>query len=163
MLLLVDANVLIDFLSVDESVLTLAVHHLGPVFIPRDVFEEVEQLCDTTCARLELTVVDGSLAQIAEAGTTRGGLSFADRMCLILSRDHGWTCVSNDGRLRRACDEAGVAVKWGLQLLLELVDARALTGDVAVALAEDIVSLNRWISPTVLDAFRAEIASRTSK
>ena len=162
MLLVVDANVLIDFVTADESVLTLAVRHLGPVFVPRDVFDEVDQLSEETCARLELTVVDGTLEQLVEAGRSRGGLSFADRMCLILARDNGWTCVSNDGRLRRACGDVGVPVKRGLRLLLDLLGADALTDEIALSVARAIVAENPWIGSGVLEAFTDEVLGRGS-
>jgi hypothetical protein len=37
MLLLVDANVLIDFALTDRTVLAVVVRHLGVVHVPRDV------------------------------------------------------------------------------------------------------------------------------
>jgi hypothetical protein len=67
----------------------------------------VEQLDEAACAELGLVVVDGTLEQLTEAGAGTGRLSFEDRVCLILARDNGWTCVSNDGRLRRECEAAG--------------------------------------------------------
>lgn len=44
MLLVVDANVLIDYAKADESVLALVVRHVGPVYVPRDVLDEVDQV-----------------------------------------------------------------------------------------------------------------------
>jgi hypothetical protein len=110
MLLLVDANVLIDFALTDRTVLAVVVRHVGVAHVPRDVLAEVEQLDEAACAELGLVVVDGTLEQLTEAGAGTGRLSFEDRVCLILARDNGWTCVSNDGRLRRECEAAGVAV-----------------------------------------------------
>lgn len=102
MLLVVDANVLIDYAEADESVLALVVRHIGPVFVPRDVLDEVDQFDEDTCTRLGLQIAEGSLEQLLEAGAGGGGLSFQDWMCLILARDNGWVCVTNDGRLRSA-------------------------------------------------------------
>jgi len=152
-LLVVDANVLIDFASTDSSVLALVVQHVGGIHVPRDVLEEVEQLTEDTCTRLGMVIVDGTLEQLLEAGATSGGLSFQDRMCLILARDHGWTCVTNDKRLRAACTEVGVGVKWGLQLLLELVAAGVLAAADALALAAEITSANPWMGEKLLEAF----------
>lgn len=67
MVLVVDANVLIDYAKADESVLALVVQRVGPIYIPRDVFEEVEQLDEDACTRLGLVVVDGTLEQLLEA------------------------------------------------------------------------------------------------
>lgn len=153
LLLLVDANVLIDFATTDREVLALVVQHIGAVHVPRDVLDEVEQLDEATCADLGLVVVEGTLDQLAEAGGRRGRLSFADRVCLILARDNGWTCVTNDGRLRRECETAGVPVKWGLQLLLALVDCGAMTPDAAVLVAEAVGRTNPHMKPEVVVEF----------
>ncbi|MCK5801053.1 MAG: hypothetical protein KAI47_27890 [Deltaproteobacteria bacterium] len=46
MLLIVDANVLIDYLKVDESILALSCSAIGTVHVPRDVVDEVQQADD---------------------------------------------------------------------------------------------------------------------
>ncbi len=153
MLLVVDANVLIDYAKADESVLALVVRHIGPVFVPRDVLDEVDQVDEDTCTRLGLQIAEGSLEQLLEAGAGGGGLSFQDWMCLILARDNGWVCVTNDGRLRRACEEADVEIRWGLQLMLEVVDAGGLDAETAIEVAEAIGRTNRWIGASVVEAF----------
>ena len=89
MLLLVDANVLIDYANTDPTVLSLVARHLGPVHVPRDVLDEVRQLDEEACDRLGLLVVEGTLGQLLEAGAAGGALSFADWMCLILARRRG--------------------------------------------------------------------------
>ena len=160
MLLVVDANVLIDFAKADVSVLALVVRHVGPLHVARDVLDEVSQLDEDACARLGVTIVDGTLEQLAEAGAMRGGLSFEDRMCLILARDNGWVCVSNDGKLRRTCGEFGVEVWWGLQLLLDLVAAGALEADAAIDVAEAIGAVNPWIAPAVIDDFKRKALAK---
>lgn len=157
MLLVVDANVLIDFAKADLSVLALVVRHLGPVHVPRDVLDEVHQLDEDACTRLGLAIIDGTLEQLGEAGAMRGGLSFADRMCLILARDSGWICVSNDGRLRRTCGEVGVEVRWGLQLLLDLVAAGGMEADGAIEVAEAIAAVNPWIGAEVIARFKEQL------
>lgn len=154
MLLLVDANVLIDFALADRAVLALVAGHVGAVHVPRDVLAEVDQLDEAACAELGLVVVDGTLEQLAEAGAGSGRLSFEDRLCLILARDNGWTCISNDGRLRRECEAAGVAVMWGLQLMLELVARGTMTPDAAIEVAEAIGRVNPRMRPEVIDEFR---------
>lgn len=75
-------------------------------------------------------------------------------MCLILARDEGWTCVSNDGPLRRACSASGATVMWGLQMMLELVAAGGLEVGEAIAVAEAIAAENRWIGTGVIEAFK---------
>ena len=157
MLILVDANVLIDYANTDPTVLTLVVRHLGPVHISKDVLDEVRQLDEAACDRLGLVVVEGTLEQILEAGAGGGGLSFPDWMCLILARDEGWTCVTNDGRLRRACVDEGVDVLWGLQLMVKLVEAGELAPTKAVEVAEAIGETNPWVSKRVIARFREQV------
>lgn len=153
MLLLVDANVLIDFATTDREVLALVVRHVGSVHVPRDVFDEVDQLDEATCAALGLIIVEGTLDQLVEAGARLGRLSFADRVCMILARDNGWTCVTNDGRLRRECESVGVPVRWGLQLMLALVDCGAMTADAAIVVAEAVGRTNPHMKTEVVVAF----------
>jgi len=43
-LLIIDANVLIDFCKTDSSVLTLVAKHVGPVHVAEPVLAEVKQL-----------------------------------------------------------------------------------------------------------------------
>lgn len=78
-------------------------------------------------------------------------------MCLILARDHGWVCVTNDGRLRRACSEQGVEIRWGLQLMLEVVDAGGLEAGTAIEVAETIGRMNPWIGEAVVEAFLKKV------
>ncbi|MEZ5333629.1 MAG: PIN domain-containing protein [Thermoanaerobaculia bacterium] len=153
MLLLVDANVLIDFVLADRRVLALVAAQLGAVHVPRDVLDEVDQLDEAACAELGLVVVDATVAQLLEAGASRGRLSFADRVCLVLARDHGWTCVTNDGRLRRTCEAGGVSVMWGLQLLLALLETGVMDPASAIAVATAIGRTNPRMSPAVVQAF----------
>lgn len=159
MLLLLDANVLIDFVTTDGQVLAKVVEHLGAVHVPRDVLAEVEQLDEVACAALGLVIVDGTVEQLTEAGSARGRLSFEDRVCLIIARDNGWTCVTNDGRLRRECEAVNVPVLWGFQLMIELVRRGALTADEAVAVAEAVGRANPRLTPEVVEAFRVKVRS----
>ena len=78
MLLIVDANVLIDYLKADESILQLATTHLGTVHVPREIVDEVDQIDDPTCQRLGLVIVEASTDQLLEAGRSSGQLSFED-------------------------------------------------------------------------------------
>jgi len=160
MLLLVDANVLIDYANTDPTVLALVARHLGPVHVPKDVVDEVAQFDEDTCDRLGLVVVEGTLEQVLEAGAGGGGLSFPDWMCLILARDEGWTCVTNDGRLRRACSDEGVEVLWGLQLMVKLVAAGELADGDAIAVADAIGATNPWVSQRVITRFREQVGPK---
>jgi predicted nucleic acid-binding protein len=160
--LVTDANVLIDYAATDESVLALAARHLGRLIVPLPVLDEVEQLDVAACERLGIDVVEPTLAQLLEAGAERGRLSFEDRLCLVVARDAGWRCVTNDRRLRAACDTASVPVMWSLELLLELVLAGQFPRDHALAIAEDLHRISpRHITSDIVAGFSRRIEARS--
>jgi hypothetical protein len=101
-LLLVDADVLIDYALADASILGLAARHVGSVHVVRSVLDEVTQLRPSDCSRLGIEVVEPSLDQLLKAAEVRGRLSFNDRLSLIVAHDQGWTCISNDRALRKS-------------------------------------------------------------
>jgi predicted nucleic acid-binding protein len=157
-LLLVDADVLIDYADADVSVLGLVARHVGSVYVVRSVLGEVTQLPENECDRLGLQIVEPTLDQLLEAGEARGRLSFNDRLSLIVARDAGWTCVSNDRALRRACAEGRVPVWWGLQLMLALVGVGELERDSALDVARAIHRSNpRHITTEILGRFTREL------
>lgn len=161
MLLIVDANVLIDYVLTDETILALAANHLGSIHVLREVVDEVDQIDEAECDQLGLIVVDPSVDQLLEAGREAGPLAFADRLCLILARENGWTCVTNDRPLHRACADAGVATMWGLELLLELVAGGHLGQDDALRVAELIRDKSGGrVTEAIMDRFREEVAAR---
>lgn len=153
-LLVIDANVLIDFAEADVTILALVVKHIGTVYVPRPLLREVQQLDESQCAELGLIVVDPELGQLTEVASPRGRLSFEDQLCLVMGRDNGWTCVTNDKRLRQECAACGVNVLWGLQLLIGLVEHGALGASHAIELAERIQRINPYITGEVLVEFK---------
>lgn len=158
-LLVVDANVLIDYASSDLSILGLAGEFVGTIHVPRPVLEEVEQLGETDCARLGIRLVEASVEQLLEAGAGQGRLSFSDRLCLVLARDRSWICVTNDRALRRACTDLSIPVLWGLELMLELVSLRRLTVKAALDIAVAIHRSNpRHITAEILDRFERKVS-----
>ena len=70
----------------------------------------------------------------------------------MVCREEGWTCLTNDGALRRLCKRHGVATRFGLGLMVDLVEAGVLTRRHAVAVAQRIqVSNPLHITDRVLD------------
>lgn len=160
LLLIVDANVLIDYANSDVSVIALAVKHLGPVHVPLPILKEVDQLTAADCVRLGITLLDPSFDELAAAeALVRPALSFEDKLCLVLAGANGYTCVTNDKPLRAACDAAGVTARWGLQLMSDLVATRALTPEAAVATARRIAATNRHITKALLERFEKNVTS----
>ncbi len=157
-LLLVDANVLIDFVKTERSILQLAARHLGVVYVLSTVLAEVDGLDADGCACLGIRVFEPELADILAAARKRGALSTQDHLCLILARKQGWTCVTNDGALRKACQLEQVPVLWGLQMMLELVRMGQLPGADAIAVANAIHRINPFhITVRIVARFIEEV------
>lgn len=160
--LILDANVLIDFAGSELGILTLAARHLGPVCVTRPLLREVEQLDQTTCEKIGIIVIETTLDQLLEAASGRGPLSFEDRLCLAVARDEGAFCVTNDRRLRSECARCGVEVRWGLELMLELVEHGHLSARRAVRVARTIHEENPFhITTAIVARFEARIREIT--
>jgi len=158
-LLVLDANVLIDYCAADRSVLTLAARHVGPIHVPSVLLDEVDNLDENECERLGLVVVEQESSLLVAAGRRRPGLSYYDHVCLLAAKAAGWTCVTNDGRLRRECRTEEVPVWWGLELMVPLVAERHLTIAAATTVAEAIHSANPiYITDEIVRRFEARIA-----
>ena len=157
--LVADANVLIDYLTCERKILALASGHFGKVLVPVPVFEEVEILTDALCHQLSLDQVLPSTAQLLEAATAaiRSPLSFTDHLCHLVARDSGGICVTNDKRLRRACEESGVPLLWGLELMLELFGAGHLSLTEAESIAWRVHQENTFVTRDLVLRFCARL------
>ncbi|EIJ80122.1 hypothetical protein PB1_07172 [Bacillus methanolicus PB1] len=125
--LILDANILIDFFKCDPMIIKLICTYVGQIYLASPVLNEVKEISDSDCLELGITLVEPELEQIMLAATEkRCPLSFQDRLCLILAKDNGWTCVTNDKPLRRECVSDGVPLIWGIELLCMLVESGGL-------------------------------------
>lgn len=158
-ILIVDACVLIDFLATKDTVIAAIRAALGPIHVAAAVLDEVEDLTREGAAELGLIVVEPTTELLLAAAAKRGRLSLQDRICLLHAQQNGWTCVSNDGPLRRACNENGVSVLWGLETIAIATERGALASEDAIAAAEAIASVNPFITAAIVDAFRARLQS----
>lgn len=162
--LLLDANVLIDYLKSDLSILVLADRHVGGIRIPITVIEEVDGIDLDVCNRLGLNVVEPELGLLIAAAERRGSLSYPDHLCLILARENGWVCVTNDKALRNACKSEGIVVSWGLEIMLDLVRTGQLAPKKAREIAEAIHRANPFhVSPEILRRFADRLREISSK
>jgi hypothetical protein len=87
-------------------------------------------------------------------------MSVQDRLCFLLAKAYGWTCVSNDGALRRVCLAEGVELLWGLEMMGLAVEAGALPGDVAEAVARVIQESNPYVTEEIVAAFVARFVRK---
>lgn len=140
--LLADADVLIDYRESDLAILDLVVQHIGRVAVVTSVLEEVRGVTAAQCARLGIEVIEVATDQLLQAAEVESSVSFNDRLCLVVCREEGWTCVTNDGALRRLCKRHGVETRFGLGLMVDLVATGVLTRRRAVSVARQMQIAN---------------------
>lgn len=162
--LVVDADVLIDYANSELDPLERFCKHIGQIVVARLLLDEVDQLDEGKCLELGLEFLDPSTEQLLEAGQGSGALSFTDRLCLILARDHQLACITNDRRLRRACANQNVEVIWGLELMLRLVERKRLAPAAAMKIATKIHQSNpHHIGKNILMRFERKVRKLTGK
>lgn len=140
--LLADADVLIDYRQSDFAVLALVVQHVGRVVVLPPVLDEVHGVTATACAEIGIDIVAVETERLLQAAEIESQVSFNDRLCLVMCREHEWTCVTNDSALRRLCERHCVKTRFGLGLLVDLVAAGALTRERAEDIARRIHASN---------------------
>ena len=85
-------------------------------------------------------------------------LALDDHVCLVMARDHGWCCLTNDRALRNACGREGVPVLWGLEAMLGLVEAGLLLPENAIEVATLIHSGNpAFVASALLAEFERKV------
>ena len=136
--LLADADVLIDYRDSELAVLKLVAQQVGRVAVIPLVLEEVRGITATVCARLGIEVIEVETERMLRAAEVESSVSFTDRLCVVVCREEGWTCVTNDSALRRLCKRHGVETRFGLGLMVDLVTAGVLTRRRAVAVARQM-------------------------
>ena len=152
--LLADADVLIDYRESDLAILALVARHLGRLAVLPPVLDEVRGVTAKECGRLGVEIVEVETERMLLASEVESSVSFNDRLCLVVCREEGWTCLTNDRALQRLCKRHGVETRFGLGLMVDLVEAGALTRRRAVAVARRIrVSNPLHITDRVLDRF----------
>ena len=152
--LLADADVFIDYRESELGILNLVAHHVGRLAVIPSVLEEVRGVTATECARLGIEVVEVETSRMIQAAKIGSGVSFNDRLCLVVCREEGWTCVTNDGALRRLCKRHGIKTRYGLGLMVDLVTAGVLTRRRAMAVARQMQVSNPFhINDRVLTRF----------
>ena len=163
-ILLMDANILIDYQKSDFSILGTVARHLGEVYVLSTILDEVDELTPALCERQGFKVIEPQLDHLLEAASKRGRLSFRDHLCLLVARDQGLTCVTNDKPLRRACQDESVSVLWGLELMTELVDLGRLQARTAIDTAQQIHRSNPLHIPqSLVDRFTQKVLKIDSK
>ena len=115
--------------------------------------------CNLVNLGIELECLEDGWEDTCEQRTS---VSFNDHLCLVVCREEGWTCVTNDGALRRLCERHGVETRFGLGLMVDLVAAGALTRRRAMAVARrmqasNLLHINNRVLTRLLDALDSRV------
>ena len=152
--LLADADVLIDYRDSDLAILGLVARHMGRVAVLAPILDEVRNLTAFEAERLGIEVIGVETDWMQHAAEVESRISFNDRLCLVVCRAEGWTCVTNDRALRRLCARHSVKTRFGLALMVDLVANGALTPQRAVNVARQIQASNPFhITDRILSRF----------
>ena len=152
--LLADADVLIDYRDSDLAVLKEVGKRVGRLIVLSEVLAEVRRLTRKKCTNLGIEVIDVETPTLLAAAQVKTRISFNDRLCFLVCLERGWTCVSNDGALRRLCRRHDVKVRYGLSLVVELVKVGAINRRRATTIARQMHEANpQHINKRVLKQF----------
>lgn len=162
-ILLADASVLIDYVETDVEVLCLASRLFAKLLVPRPVLEQVPRLTYRACRTLGIVVVDAETEILVDAATRSQSLGFEDSLCLVLCEQSQWTCVTNDAALARVCARSNVAVRRGLNLMVELVAHQRLTTARAVTIAHAIQASNHFVTAAIVAEFERLVYSAAAR
>jgi len=163
-LLLMDACVVIDFHQAEPEIVALAAKHVGPVHLPTPILAEVPSLTPRTARRMGFTLVEPKMEELRVAAEKLPGLSLQDRLCMEMAVARRWTCVTNDARLRRACEARPVPVMWALELVRAITDAEGMSDTRAVEIATRMHEQNpRGTTATTLRRFIGILRNKKRK
>lgn len=151
--LISDADILIDFCNGDKKILSTLAKQFCEIYITPEVLEEVEQLSKAEAKKLGLIIIEPELKQYEESSKKGGPLSREDKLCLIVARDKGWVCATNDKKLRQECEKQGIEIVWGLELILILFRDGKITKTQAEEAAWKIHKTNLRITEEVVEEF----------
>lgn len=138
--------------------MTLIAKHMGPVYVPEPILEEIDGFNHRDCSSLRLQVEESILEDhLFAAGKPVPGLSEKDLICLHTAIRLKAVCITNDSLLRKTCRDYHLDTMWGFRPMLQLVKMGLLDGDEALNIAKTIQEQNNWIAASVLDQFAKQL------
>lgn len=162
--LLADANVLIDYQHSDLNLLALVGKRIAPIFVLTSILKEVKGLSEKDCRELGIRLIEATTEELLQAQQHPLRAHLNDRLCFVVARERGLVCLTNDGKLRRHCEEQGVSTRYGLRLLVNLVASDALLLPRAEDFAQDLyASHGRYLTKEVLNRFLVELRAAAGR
>lgn len=151
-MLIMDANILIDFCKCDKTIIKLICHYIGQIYLATPVLDEINEIDEGDCLEMGIILVEPELEVAMLAAGAKGPLSFQDNLCFLMAKQNGWTCVTNDKPLRRKCEKEKVPLFWGIELICILVESGGLPLNQASELIVDIKKLNpKYITDYIVE------------
>jgi len=154
-LMIMDACVLIDFIKAERAILELVVKHIGPLYVTSPVVDEINEIDgENELTELGLVIVEPEIEDAYAAIDRSGPLSFEDWLCLFTAKRYGFVCVTNDKNLRKFCEQDGIPLLWGLELIAELHKVGGISAEEAEAVAQSIRQSNpKHITAKIVSRF----------
>ncbi len=157
--MLLDADVLIDYVKVDIRYLTSMISQIGQMYVVQPVAKEVRDIEDEDeLTDAGLIIMEPDIEDLFQAGQPPSGISSQDHLCLLTAKRHNLVCLTNDKKLRRECRKTGTRILWGLQPLLLLAKEGKISKRDALQIAHSIRENNpRHITSQILMDFEKKL------
>ena len=153
--MVVDSDVLIDFIGVDRNIVSLIVRHVGPLHVISPVVDQVKDIDEEELIELGMVIIEPELADAFAAAVAGSPIGFEDFLCCLTAKRHGLICVTNDKNLQKRCKEDGVPVRRGLRLLIDLAAKGGVSSKTAIEIAELVHQNNpKYITPEIIRRFK---------
>ncbi len=161
-ILIADADVLVNYHECGFGVLELIARHIGKVAVLEPVFHETGDMTPGQCGQLGVEILATETTWLMQAAETSAPVSFNAHLCLLACIDKNWTCVTNDGVLRRLCMRSNVATQYGIGPVEDMVAAGVLARRRAIAIAQRMQGLQPFHgNERAIARFTAELVMRT--
>lgn len=156
-IVITDANILIDYAKADKKIIKLLVRLFKEVRVPFEIMKEVNGLSVSQAESFGVVVYYSEPDIYYRAANADNGISFQDNICFLDADKFGWSLVTNDRQLRQECEKVSVSVFWGLQVLIIMVKEKLLTRRDALKAGEKIYNDNPRITREILGDFKKKI------
>ncbi len=148
-----DANIIIDFLGCDISLISTLSKLFHQVYVPYMVLYEITDISDQ-----ELIDAGIQLLETPIETSPIKGLSTEDWSCVLaVQKTHG-SCITNDKKLRSVIKESGYNVLWGLETILMMYKKKIITKTKAKKYGLQICQRNKYLTDAVRNDFLEKLS-----
>lgn len=150
---LLDSCVIIEILSIDETILYTIGRVNPPIFVDA-MLDEVPPLDDLINTSV-LKIVEADNEDLAKAAeeSEHGPLSWQDILFYLTAQRHGFTAVTMDKKLWQKCEALNIPTLRCFQLLLFLVKNGVLEKSQVLSFVQKSQESNSRVAPEILKTF----------